>query len=697
MTPGIPPARPLALSLVRSIDPDLNATFVPAGPLPGAASAREAPPFEDGRYAGANAEVAIELRVDRTGCGVISGDVYRVLADSRGYVASFRTAPGTRVNVTGPWAVIGQDEHGRVVQGSVALDAQPDLAGTIFGQLRFDGPLEGLPTRTSIPFIAQFTGRAFRSLGIEKEIEEGVADIGTFAAGDRRIDITDALLAAGFDTRVAGITDRIAKPPQGWDMAQLHTLMSDLSQAPLLRRSWDIHVLLLSKSDRAGLLGVMFDTSDALPRQGCAIFAEEIRGIQGIDHERKLIQTTVHEVGHALNLAHRFERVVGRADSLSFMNYDWRYRGGRRESEFWNQFAFSFDPDELEFLRHAPLPPLIPGGAPFHSVPYWADGTGGYSPYVPESPLAGWTLTMMPPDTGAVLRFAQPVLMRVLLTNKSGRTIEIPKFMLDPKAGFLEVLIKRVNSGAVGRAKTTAESFTPLMQRCFQWDAADAVRLNDGESMEDNINLTFGSGGFAFAEPGTYDVTTLLVIFDQAQQRDLIVPSNTIRIRIGAPRTDQDELDAMDFFTPEVGMYLTLGGSAALTKTGEMLDALADRRNNDLDDPLVAYITRARAIDSARAYVRYEDHRFYVSQPNLEHAATLLTKLRDNATPVFDAATARQTAKLADVCQAKWKGKETNEPIVIGPSVLPRDASSAAIENARRSSYLPIGKERFAR
>jgi hypothetical protein len=593
--------------------------------------------------------------------------------------------------------MIGQDEHGRVVQGTVALDAQPDLAGAITGRLHFDGPLEGLPARRSIPFVAQLIGRAFRSLGIEKELEEGVADIGTYVVDNRRVDIAEALRAAGFDTHVAGISDRIAKPPQGWDMAQLHTLMSDLSQAPLLRRSWDVHMLVLSRSDRAGLLGVMFDTSDALPRQGCAVFAEEIRGIQGIDHERKLIQTTVHEVGHALNLTHRFERVVGRADSLSFMNYDWRYRGGRREAEYWNQFAFSFDPDELEFLRHAPLPPLIPGGAPFHSVAYWADGTGDYSPYVPESPLAGWTLTLMPPNAGPVLRFAQPVLMRVLLTNKSGRTVEIPTFMLDPKAGFLEVLIKRVNSGAVGRGSTAAESFTPLMQRCFQWDAADSTRLQDGESLEDNINLTFGSGGFAFAEPGTYDVTTLLVVFDQAQQRDLIVPSNTIRVRIGAPRSDEDERDAMEFFTPEVGMYLTLGGSAALTKARDTLDELANRRNNDMDDPLVAHITRARAIDSARAYVRYEDHKFYVTRPNVERAAGLLTKLRDNGARTFDAATARQTAHLAETCQAQWEGRDAGTPTAGGPSVLPPDVSSAAIGAARRSSYQPVGKERFTR
>ena len=123
-----------------------------------------------------------------------------------------------------------------------------------------------------------------------------------------------------------------------------------------------------------------------------AVFAEEIRSIPGIDNDRKLIQTSVHELGHALNLAHRFERVVGRADSTSFMNYDWRYRGGNKRDEYWSRFAFTFDPDELSFLRHGPRSAVIPGGAPFHSIRYWNEGTGGYSPYVPERPLSGFKL-----------------------------------------------------------------------------------------------------------------------------------------------------------------------------------------------------------------------------------------------------------------------------------------------------------------
>jgi hypothetical protein len=66
------------------------------------------------------------------------------------------------------------------------------------------------------------------------------------------------------------------------------------------------------------------------------------------DWPRKLIQTTVHELGHALNLAHRFERPVGRADSISFMNYDWKNLGGMNADRFWREFDFTYPKTDEE-------------------------------------------------------------------------------------------------------------------------------------------------------------------------------------------------------------------------------------------------------------------------------------------------------------------------------------------------------------
>lgn len=621
----------------------------------------------DGLYVGGSQELSVELRIDCDGCGVISGDLFRRSGAANHYVASFRTAPGQRAVLGSASVVLGQDEHDRRAQGTLSLEKVEGAAGALMGQLRFEAALEGLPTRRSMPFVVEYRSRAFRRIGLEMEIEDGVEPIAAYRAGDREFTIASALQSAGIDTHVSGLTDRIPHIAGGWQMAQLHALMSDLAQVQMVQRSWDLHLLVLSNSDRRGLLGVMFDSADPLPRQGCAVFAGEIRGIAGIDHDRKLLQTTVHELGHALNLAHRFERVVGRADSLSFMNYDWRYRGGNRSSEFWNQFAFTFDDDELEFMRHAPLSPAIPGGAPFHSVPYWSDGNGGYSPYVPETPLPDWQLELAPATANALYRFAQPVFMQLRLTNTSTRIVQIPKFLLDPKAGFVEIVIRRVHAGAIGMAGTGAQTFTPAMQRCFEWDAADPMRLGPGESIEDNLNLTFGSGGFAFAEPGTYDVTALLVLFDEANQRELVARSGTVRLRIAAPRSDEEEREAIDFFSPDVGLYLALGGTPTLPRARETLTTMVERRGSNTADPLVAHAVRAMAIESTRGYVRFRNDQFEWVAADLPRAVRGFDALAAGQGPALDTLTRRQTEALALQCRQSLAGQQGPVSAAIGP------------------------------
>jgi hypothetical protein len=692
----LPPARDFQTSFLGSPAPEAAAARPAApdrpSPLPG-----HGVTVADGRYLGGNSEVALDLRVDSQGCGVISGDLYRVLPDSRHYVASFRTVPGVEAKAAaGSWPIVGQDEHDRREQGRIDLTVPPRPAGCLQGSIELDGALEGLPSRRAIPFVAERQSDALRTLGLEVEVEDQVEPIASCSFEGRRLTVEEALLSAGLETYTTGISDRVPRAPNGWDMAQLHTLMSDFAQASLLRRTWEIHLLLLSRSDRSGLLGVMFDSSDALPRQGAAVFADAIRAIPGIDHDRKTLQTTVHELGHALNLAHRFERVVGRADSLSFMNYDWRYRGGNREAEYWRGFRFSFDRDELEFIRHAPLPPIIPGGARFHSAPYWSDGTGGYSPYVPEVPLRGWELTLSPPPGGSLLQFAQPVFLTALLTNRSERTVAVPRFILDPKAGFLEVLVRRVHAGTFAPVGRESLSFVPAMQRCFEWDAAGSVSLAHGESIEDNVNLTFGSGGFAFAEPGTYDVTALLVVFDQVQQRELIARSNTLRLRVATPKTRNEEREAMDLLTDEAGLFLSLGGSSALGDTRDRLQAIAEARGLEAEDPVAAYIMRALAIDASRPYVRYREGRFESAGPRLDEAVGLLDRLGETEMKVFDRATARLTRDLASRSQAQRKGKRPRalaglEPRP-GPERLSVDASRVALEMAQRA---PKGRSRW--
>lgn len=647
-----------AISLLRSTLETLNNGSAPM-PLPSPFSASTL--LRDGRYEGGNHEIFVELRVDEGVCGVISADIFRVGPTGRNYVASLRTPPGSRVTVKeGVWTILGQDEHGNRTTGKLTLNGHNVNADTLMGTLFFESALHSLPSRREIGFVVERSSDLLRRVGIELELEEGVDPPAAYTFNNREITIEESLRDAGIDTFTTGLTSRIPRNPSGWNVAQLHALMQDFAESPLTQRFWELHLLVLSRpiKDDAGLLGVMFDTTETLPRQGTAIFADEIRSIQGIDHNRKLIQTAVHELGHALNLAHRFERSVGRADSVSFMNYDWRYKGGNRSSEFWSKFAFMFDTDELEFLRHAPLPPLIPGGEAFHSINYWADGNGGYSPYFPEVPLTGYRLSLKPPLGGPVFAFAQPIFLEVELTNQTGRPETIPSFFLDPKAGFLELLVRR-RTGDSSRGFSDAKAFVPVVQRCFEWGAADVVTVPHGGSIKNNLNLTYGSGGFAFAEPGSYDVTALLAIFDQVNQRELIVRSETIRIRVATPKTIEEENDALLFFRDDVGLYLALGGSDALPAAAQALDAIAERRqgkSKKVTDPLVASILRAKGINAGRSYIRFQDGQFERREPQYEVAVDLLKDLDDAALKAFDPSTAERTKALAGKYQSAAQG-----------------------------------------
>lgn len=607
--------------------------------------------MQDGRYQGGNDFLKVDLRIDEAISGVISADFFRSDQVGQSYVASIRTNPGERIElIDGDWEIIAEDEHGGKAQGSLTLKAADNDPVTLNGELFLNSAIHGLPSRCTISFSAVWESVEMRSIGVELESEKDVAPLPEFEYKGKAISLEFALQKSGISVIETGHPSQIPANADGWGNTQLHTLLRDFSQASLAKRAWELHLLLLSKSTRQGLLGVMFDTQDDLARQGTAVFANAIRELFGTSADRKLIQTTTHELGHALNLAHRFERVVGCADSLSFMNYDWRYKGGNRRNEYWTQFDFNFDPDELEFIRHAPLPALIPGGAPFHSINYWADGNGGYSPYVPEVDMPGYNLILTPPTGGVVFEFGQPVFLGIELVNQTGHTVDIPPVLLDPKAGFLEVLIRRWEGESNSGNLANADIFVPIYQRCFDLDESVFDIIPTGQSIKDNLNITFGSGGFAFAEPGAYDVTALVALYDSANQQDRIIRSNTLRIRIGVPKSKTEEKDGMVLLRSDVGLYFALGGSDSLEKADDDLSEVLERRVGNaktITDPVAANIVRCKGINAGRPYIRYQEGKFKKRDGDRDQAAEWLEKLGRSALQAFDASTADGTKSLA--------------------------------------------------
>ncbi len=612
----------------------------------------------DGRYEGGNSDLFVELRLDAEGVKAVSADVYRTSANGRDYVASVRSAPGRAFLPDGDAEMaIWQDSLGATTTGTVAVASGsaggPDV---LLATFTLDQRLNGLPPHAELVVVADRVGTELRRLGVEVETEDQVQLPAAVTFGGESLTFRECLSRAGFAVHDAGMATQIPPPADGtWDLSTTFTILDDLmaqtAQASMFLPSWELHLLMLGKSSREGLLGVMFDAGAVLPRQGAAVFATEIRDrVADADEDRKIIQTTVHELGHALNLAHRFERVVGRADSTSFMNYDWRFLGGNQRDEYWRRFAFSFDPDELEFLHHAPRAALMPGGADFHTVNYWAEGTGGYSPYAPESPVLGFALKLSPPASGTVFAFGQPVFLEVSLQNQTGQNINLPPEVLDPKAGFLELLVQR-RSGGTTRGLVDAQPFIPIMQRCFELDPRTADTLPDGEVLRNNVNLAFGSGGFAFAEPGEYDVTPLLSFMTKdtsGNPLDQVIRGEAIRIRVAHPHDMDQERDATTLFRADVGAWFALGGSDSLAKAGEALEEVKERRASQLGgaDPVVAAITRAAGLHAMRPSTRFDGHKFTQAPADPESAARLLGSLDKAALETFDAHTAASTQQL---------------------------------------------------
>ncbi|WP_133111688.1 hypothetical protein [Candidatus Scalindua japonica] len=234
---------------------------------------------------------------------------------------SFRSEPGVSLTPqTNPLGIVAEDRDGKRSRGELLVSS---VSGTeITVHLILESQILGLPLNQSITFAGRYEEATMRELGIEMETEVGTDPMPGWEINGRTMTLETSLEDAGFEVFNVGQRNQIPSPTSGkWDNSQLHGLMSQFAQEPIDRKSWNLHLLMLQESTLDGLYGILFDSGsrdiNKLPRQGVAVFQKPIK--ERTDWKRKLIQTTVHELGHALNLAHRFERVVGRADSNSFM------------------------------------------------------------------------------------------------------------------------------------------------------------------------------------------------------------------------------------------------------------------------------------------------------------------------------------------------------------------------------------------
>lgn len=350
-----------------------------------------------------------------------------------------------------------------------------------------------------------------------------------------------------------------------WSDMEMHDAMqvywSHWANAP----QWKMWVFFAGLHDRGtNLGGIMFDDIGANHRQGTAIFNNSFisNAPNGDAHpaawvERMKFWTACHEMGHAFNLAHSWQKALGtpwipvsnEPEARSFMNYPFRVSGG--ENTFFGDFEYRFSNGELLFMRHAPERFVQMGNAD------WFDHHGFQQANV--SPTSPYALELRVHRSISHFEFMEPVVVELKLKNVSTQPLIVDKDLLK-ETDDMTVIVKR--QGQVAR------QWQPFAQYCYN---SDKMVLKSGKSLYGSLNIATGIGGWHIAEPGIYTLQVALHLEDED------VVSNELRVRVAPPRNYDEEFVAQDFFSEDVGRVLTFNGSRHLEKANDVLRQVTEQ------------------------------------------------------------------------------------------------------------------------
>jgi hypothetical protein len=416
-----------------------------------------------------------------------------------------------------------------------------------------------------------------------------------------------------------------------WSDAELHDVMeTNFSEFEDGWPKWYIWGLLCGRHDDTFYAGIMFDyiKKDLAHRQGFAIFRKHwwfdnlVSGTPTNEDQawamRQLLYTYVHEAGHAFNLMHSWDK--DRPDSLSWMNYPHNFPFGpddprNDEDQYWRNFRFRFDDEELIHIRHGDRASVIMGADPWSS--------GGH---LEEPPNAMSLLEGQPPvelliRSQGYFEYMEPVEIEFRLRNLSTTAITLDT-SLQPGRGPVRVFIK----GPDGRIL----EYMPIIYKegssVFSTLQPTNGKVSGEDRYSESVFLSYGKRGWIFEQSGEYEVKA---VYDGLGS---IIPSNTLHLRIGTPESKEEDRLAHDFFSYQVGMMLYLNGSQSpfLKEGKNLLELIVNKYHNTL---LGAKVATVLATSEARNFFRIKN----MNNPVLEktHAADP-KKALDLTTPARD-------------------------------------------------------------
>lgn len=427
-----------------------------------------------------------------------------------------------------------------------------------------------------------FKSRSFHDVNFEFDFQAGVAPVTSINTGAHphrpaslpieTLTIQKVYSRAGFEVETSsGGTVPLsgAGVDALWGNNEMHDAMQIYWSHFAARAQWAFWTFFAAQHEwGSGLGGIMFDDIGPQQRQGTSLFLNSFIAVPPSGDpspaafvRRMIFWTACHEMGHAFNLAHSWQKslvfgghgpwipLVDDTEARSFMNYPYYVSGGT--TAFFSSFEFRFIDDELLFMRHAPERFVEQGDA------LWFDHHGFQE--ANTSPEPALKLELRVNREKADFEFMEPAVLELKLTNISSEPQIIPENILS-MLDSMTVIVKRNGE--------PARQFLPYARYCFQ--RKNKV-LGPGEKVYESLFPAAGREGWSIAEPGYYKVQVALRLGNED------VVSNPLTLRVAPPRGYEEEYIAQDFFSDDVGRILTFDGSRHLNKGNDVLQEVADR------------------------------------------------------------------------------------------------------------------------
>ncbi|RSM99542.1 hypothetical protein DMB42_42350 [Nonomuraea sp. WAC 01424] len=557
-----------------------------------------------GRFSGTADGERIDLRIDLTGAlPVISGDTFDVADDA--YVNSF-VLQGNQA-VTLPATVSGTATFANPTQMpkiSVQVDKLAPGGTAVLTRSTAD------ETGSTTTYTCTYVSRFLRTIDWEVDAMAGTKPAAQYATtthprptglAKKIVTVQSAFAEAGIELRTAGtVVNEVGVQGAGadlmWSNAELHAAMENNFSGHKNTEQWKLWSFIATRhADNDSTLGIMFDREGS-PRQGMAMFCTDLEQTQ-MAGTRGELHTWVHEIGHAFNLVHSWDKEIaeprqplgprGGYGDLSWMNYEHRYQGPngeKGEDAFWAGFLYQFTDNELRHLRHGFYRNVVMGGLGLKV------GVGGAY----RVPLKEFTL---PPAGRSGLRlelygresfsYGEPVVTEIKLSldGTTGQADAFPN--LSPRGENLTILVTDP-AGAI-------HPFLPIARGCgsrhrrVTLDAATPA-------LYDSAYIGYGADGLTFPTPGTYRLRALCKVPDGST-----VVSAERTIQVSSPRDEQDRQAGDLLIGSQQGTLLALLGSDApqLSDGNAALDRLIATHP---DHPLAVYALMVKGTNAGRHF-----------------------------------------------------------------------------------------------